>query len=449
MEPCWYEQTRGLATHGGAPTALPSRRAARPGVGGCGRMTTLFRREAMDYRQRSRLGPVVLRQHRALRWCVGLLMAAVILLLIGFFRLGFARSKTLHGTVVPADGMIALTTPQSGVVVQVGAVQGQVVAAGQMLFVLEAEHRDDRGRPTRRAAAVLAEQQRLAVEAMAQLRAQGRMQQQAAARALAGLRDRLQQVDAELDLLRHRQQLTQSIEQRYRTALTRGLVSQQFVDEKQADVLDQRTHTLEVERERMALADALAQAQAELQQLPSSLRQQLAIAGAGLQEDRRAAIEQAAASRWEVRAPRAGRMALRPLQRGQAVVQGQRLADLLPTSIATEVVLYAPSGAAGLIGPGMPVQLRFDALPYQHYGQFAGRVVEIAAAPEPARVDSASASEPLYRVRVRLAGDAALRAGRMAVLRPGMRVQGTLALEWRRFSQWAFEPLSNVYGTLR
>ncbi|KGT82278.1 hemolysin D, partial [Xanthomonas vasicola] len=74
----------------------------------------------MDYRQRSRLGPVVLRQHRALRWCVGLLMAAVILLLIGFFRLGFARSKTLHGTVVPADGMIALTTPQSGVVVQVG-----------------------------------------------------------------------------------------------------------------------------------------------------------------------------------------------------------------------------------------------------------------------------------------------------------------------------------------
>ncbi|MFL7978664.1 hemolysin D, partial [Xanthomonas vasicola] len=41
------------------------------------------------------------------------------------------------------------------------------------------------------------------------------------------------------------------------------------------------------------------------------------------------------------------------------------------------------------------------------------------------------------------------RTGRMAVLRPGMRVQGTLALEWRRFSQWAFEPLSNVYGTLR
>ncbi|MCF5925494.1 hemolysin D, partial [Xanthomonas perforans] len=64
-------------------------------------------------------------------------------------------------------------------------------------------------------------------------------------------------------------------------------------------------------------------------------------------------------------------------------------------------------------------------------------------------VDSVSVSEPLYRVRVRLAGDAALRAGRTAVLRPGMRVQGTLALEWRRFSQWAFEPLSSLHGTLR
>ncbi|RBC17176.1 microcin H47 secretion protein mchE, partial [Xanthomonas oryzae pv. oryzae] len=27
--------------------------------------------------------------------------------------------------------------------------------------------------------------------------------------------------------------------------------------------------------------------------------------------------------------------------------------------------------------------------------------------------------------------------------------QGTLALEWRRFSQWAFEPLSSLHGTLR
>ncbi|RBE77683.1 microcin H47 secretion protein mchE, partial [Xanthomonas oryzae pv. oryzae] len=26
---------------------------------------------------------------------------------------------------------------------------------------------------------------------------------------------------------------------------------------------------------------------------------------------------------------------------------------------------------------------------------------------------------------------------------------GTLALEWRRFSQWAFEPLSSLHGTLR
>ncbi|UZK16054.1 HlyD family efflux transporter periplasmic adaptor subunit [Xanthomonas oryzae pv. oryzae] len=412
-------------------------------------MTRLFRREVMDAQQRSRLGPVVLRQRGALGWCVGVLMATVILLLVGFFCLGFARRQTLYGAVVPADGMIAITTPQSGVVANVGVVQGQRVAAGQVLFVLAAEHRDDRGRPSQQAAAVLAEQQRLTAEAMVQLRAQGRLQQQAAARALAGLRNRLEQVDAELGVLRHRQQLTQSIEQRYRTALTRGLVSQQFVDEKQADVLDQRAHALELQRERLTLADALAQAQAELQQLPVSLRQQLALAGASLQADRRTAIEQAAASRWEVRAPRAGRVALRPLQRGQAVGQGQRLADLLPTSTATEVVLYVPSRAAGLIGPGIPVQLRFDALPYQHYGQFAGRVVEIAAVPEPPRADAPLASEPLYRMRVRLAGDAALRAGHAAVLRPGMRVQGTLALEWRRFSQWAFEPLSSLHGTLR
>ncbi|MFC0152494.1 HlyD family secretion protein [Xanthomonas dyei] len=401
-------------------------------------MTSLFRREAMDHRQRSGLGPVVLRQHGPLRWCVAVLVASVLLVVVGFFSLGFARSQTLYGAVIPAEGMIAITTARSGVVVQVAVAQGQVVAAHQLLFVVSSEHRDDQGRPTQQAA-----------EAMAQLRAQARLQQQTAEQALVSLRARQRLLDAQLGLLRHRQQLSQQIEQRYHTALTRGLVSQQFVDEKQADVFDQRVRTLELERERSALADALAQAQAQLVQMPVALRQQLAVAGAVLQEDRRAAIEQAAESRWEVRAPRAGRVALRPLQRGQAVGQGQRLADLLPMSISKEIELYAPSRAAGLIGPGMQVQLRFDGLPYEHYGQFAGQVVEIAAAPEPASGGTASASEPLYRVRVRLAGDAATRAGLAAVLRPGMRVQGTLALEWRRFSQWAFEPLFSLRNTLR
>ncbi|PPU59252.1 hemolysin D [Xanthomonas dyei] len=392
----------------------------------------------MDHRQRSGLGPVVLRQHGPLRWCVAVLVASVLLVVVGFFSLGFARSQTLYGAVIPAEGMIAITTARSGVVVQVAVAQGQVVAAHQLLFVVSSEHRDDQGRPTQQAA-----------EAMAQLRAQARLQQQTAEQALVSLRARQRLLDAQLGLLRHRQQLSQQIEQRYHTALTRGLVSQQFVDEKQADVFDQRVRTLELERERSALADALAQAQAQLVQMPVALRQQLAVAGAVLQEDRRAAIEQAAESRWEVRAPRAGRVALRPLQRGQAVGQGQRLADLLPMSISKEIELYAPSRAAGLIGPGMQVQLRFDGLPYEHYGQFAGQVVEIAAAPEPASGGTASASEPLYRVRVRLAGDAATRAGLAAVLRPGMRVQGTLALEWRRFSQWAFEPLFSLRNTLR
>jgi membrane fusion protein len=30
-----------------------------------------------------------------------------------------------------------------------------------------------------------------------------------------------------------------------------------------------------------------------------------------------------------------------------------------------------------------------------------------------------------------------------------MRVQGTLRLEWRRFAQWAFEPLADLRGGAR
>lgn len=199
----------------------------------------------------------------------------------------------------------------------------------------------------------------------------------------------------------------------------------------------------------MALAEALAQAREDLRQLQPRQREQLLAADATLQQARRERIEQAAAAQWEVRAPCAGRIALRPLLRGQAVAAGQRLADVVPASTALDVVLYAPSQAVGLTRPGMPVQLRFDALPYQHYGQFAGRVVAVARMPEPVAAGVGAATEPLYRVQVRLAEGAAVRARLGSVLRPGMRVQGTLRLEWRRFAQWAFEPLADLRGGAR
>ncbi|WP_193565998.1 HlyD family efflux transporter periplasmic adaptor subunit [Xanthomonas translucens] len=412
-------------------------------------MSMLFRRQAVDHQRRAGLGRIVLRHGRAAQLGVLAVTLIVVGLLAAFFCLGFARSQTLQGVLTPTQGMVAISSPQAGVVVAIRAAEGQGVAAGRVLFVLSAEHRDDRQRPTARAASVLAERERLAVEAMQQIRTQGRMQQQALAQSMAGMQARLTHLDGELAVLRRRQQLTEAIEQRYRTAMARGLVSQQFVDEKMAESMDQRARTLALERDRMALAEALAQAREDLRQLQPRQREQLLAADAALQQARRERIEQAAAAQWEVRAPCAGRLALRPLLRGQAVAAGQRLADVVPASTALDVVLYAPSQAVGLTRPGMPVQLRFDALPYQHYGQFAGRVVAVARMPEPAAAGVGAAAEPLYRVRVRLAEGAAVRARLGAVLRPGMPVQGTLKLEWRRFAQWAFEPLADLRGGAR
>ncbi|KWV16206.1 hemolysin D, partial [Xanthomonas translucens] len=266
----------------------------------------LFRRQAVDHQRRAGLGRIVLRHGRAAQ--LGVLAVTLIVagLLAAFFCLGFARSQTLQGVLTPTQGMVAISSPQAGVVVAIRAAEGQGVAAGRVLFVLSAEHRDDRQRPTARAASVLAERERLAVEAMQQIRTQGRMQQQALAQSMAGMQARLTHLDGELAVLRRRQQLTEAIEQRYRTAMARGLVSQQFVDEKMAESMDQRARTLALERDRMALAEALAQAREDLRQLQPRQREQLLAADAALQQARRERIEQAAAAQWEVRAPCAG-----------------------------------------------------------------------------------------------------------------------------------------------
>lgn len=143
---------------------------------------------------------------------------------------------------------------------------------------------------------MLTEQQRLTAETIVQLRTQSRLQQQAATQTLTSLHNHLKQVNTKLDVLHHQQQLTQSIKQHYRTTLTRNLINQQFVDEKQANILDQHTHALKLQHKRLTLTNALTQTQTELQQLPMSLHQQLTLTGASLQTNQHTAIKQATAS---------------------------------------------------------------------------------------------------------------------------------------------------------
>src|SRR2546426_283931 len=64
---------------------------------------------------------------------------------------------------------------------------------------------------------------------------------------------------------------------------------------------------------------------------------------------------------------------------GQTVTPAQPIVSILPRGAALEASLYVPSRAVGFVEVGQQVLMRYQAYPYQKFGQYPGtEFLEIA-----------------------------------------------------------------------
>jgi ATP-binding cassette, subfamily B, bacterial CvaB/MchF/RaxB len=128
---------------------------------------------------------------------------------------------------------------------------------------------------------------------------------------------------------------------------------------------------------------------------------------------------------------------------GQSVSPAAALATLVPEGAVLQAQLYAPSSAVGFVQLGQAVRLRFEAFPYQKFGQQPAHVLQVSRTPLAASELAALAlpavgpgGEPLFRITVALDGPPVA-----TPLTPGMRLQADVLLEKRRLIEWLFEVL--------
>ncbi|HET7300323.1 MAG TPA: HlyD family efflux transporter periplasmic adaptor subunit, partial [Oleiagrimonas sp.] len=153
-----------------------------------------------------------------------------------------------------------------------------------------------------------------------------------------------------------------------------------------------------------------------------------------------------------LRAPSAGMVSTLLAKAGQHVLTGQSLLSIVPRGATLQAQLLVPSRAVGFIEPGSRVVLRYQAYPYQKFGQQYGRVASISrSALGPAEIAALTgqrATQPLYRINVRLDHQAIVAYGHAQALKPGMALSADILMERRSLLEWAFEPLYGLRGTL-
>ena len=123
---------------------------------------------------------------------------------------------------------------------------------------------------------------------------------------------------------------------------------------------------------------------------------------------------------------------------------------MLPKGSGLHVELLVPTRAIGFLAKGQEVVLRYDAFPYERFGQYRGTISDIGRNvwTPGERIGTLTAKEPVYRVDVNLERQAVAALGQEFPLRPGMLVNADLLLERRTLLEWIFEPVLQLKGRL-
>jgi membrane fusion protein len=409
----------------------------------------LFRPAAVAARRHDWRGRVVLVRPQSFA-VLAALLAALAGSLAAFACFGsYTAHSTLRGRVVPERGVLDVASTQAGTIAEKRVVEGQRVAAGEVLYVLASERLTRAGLATEHEVAVqLARRHASLVEQIARTRVLEQAERAALGERRAAVRLETRSLEQTIAAELRRSELAERAAERYAKMQALGFVAEEQSSLREAALLEQRSRVEGLERERVGLARTAAEVDSRgatlgLEYANAIAELERAVAGVELE-----IAEQDARRAITIAAPQAGVVTATAWAIGQPVERGAVLARIVPEGSTLVAELFAPSRAVGFVAVGDQVRLRYAAFPYQKFGHALGSVVSVSQATLGASNPVPTNGERVYRVAVALHSQTVTAYGEPRRLLPGMEVEADVLLETRRLYEWVLEPLYAMAGRL-
>ncbi|NRQ17607.1 Colicin V secretion protein CvaA [Ensifer sesbaniae] len=382
----------------------------------------------------------------------------IAILLLAFLAFGeYTRRVRVQGIVLPTEGVTRVLSPAAGWIRSMPVKEGAVVRQGDVLYVMSLDSMSMTSRGGTQLAVIdLLRQRRAEMQADLERRSSiDAGKKQNLREQEQNLAIELAQADAQIRLARESANTLRKWMEQQRENLERGIATRQQIESRQQSYMNQESQLEALKRERIQINSKLSDVRNQLltfdvQSASDSgqLRQQII-------DINRQISEGEAKREITITAPRSGRVTGVISQAGQMLTAGVPMLTILPNEAPLEVQLLAPSDAIGFVRAGDRVLLRYEAFPYQRFGQFPGTVSLISRAtlrPEEVQLLTGGADErqtkSVYRITVRPDQDYVLAYNRKEPLQVGMQLEAHILADSRPLYQWVLDPLYSLRGRM-
>ena len=412
----------------------------------------LFRQEAIDAQREKYLGEATIARPVPF-WVFTVLAAGSALLLIAVALWGqYQRRERVEGYLALDEGAARVLISDAGRVTDLLVKEGDEIAAGSPMARISLERTGSiSGASTSEAVTKEMEARRANLQnEQVQLRDLGAQQLEQNRRRQRDLANEVAQLDSEVKLAETRTKSARDEAERYKSLSKDKFVSDAYAKGKIDDVTDQEIKLQALRRQRLQVERDLGAAKLEEPAIQLRSRSQVDQVSRQISELQEGLANVEARRETIIRAPMTGVVTNVAVTRGQSVAQDTTLATVLPRGSGLHIELLVPTRAIGFVQKGQEVVLRYEAFPFERFGQYRGTIMDIGrnvwSAGE--RIGPLSAREPVYRVDVKLERQNVSALGQEFALRPGMLVNADLLLEKRTLLEWIFEPLLQLKGRL-
>jgi membrane fusion protein len=412
---------------------------------------SIFREEAIAHQQERLWGEVIISRPTSYVVLTALIAVGTAIAFCYLLANDYTRRESVIGVLVPTKGIVSVFAPQPGLLSELYAREGDVVAKGSELFKVQIDQKmTAENYISQQILQELAEQRhtlgtaiQLEHESLASLLARQEISTRKLEHELVSL---LAQIETQTAL----SQIENAAFARARELLAKHAISKADMDNVEKNFLgnQQQLHSLqaslddkkfELEEIRNMRGDYQIDNRkkvAELRNRISEISSQIA----------RAEVEQSNI----IRAPVAGTVATLTPSLGQKVDATAPVITIIPGESELEAHLYVPTSAIGFIQAGQKVNLRYEAFPYQRFGLFVGSVSHVtnsvlSQSEVPALLP---VKEPVYRITATLARQTVSAYGENIMLKPGMLLAADIELEQRSLLEWLLAPLYSLRGKL-